>query len=248
MTVKIAISTFSGVSKVHDGTLADALRGIAQNEALRVASSIADITDNSGGTANGTMAAAADFTPSAASGSNAAAKADLETQFGNVRDGLKEILAQVNVIRAKVPAFDALVDEMGGTAADGTIGAISSALIGVAASRAAAAGSNTVLATLRDRASQLAIYVNKLVVATGGTELVDSLGGAKTYSETFAAVSTDTGAVATGADAEANAIVTVAEANARLGVLADAIADMAAKLNAITADANANPVLKTVAV
>lgn len=247
MVTKIGSKTFSGSAKVFDGTLAAAVKGLAIQRALQLASGVADITDSSTGSAGASFAAVAALTPSAVSGTNAAQKAALETAYGTVRDGLKEIVAQVNLVRAKVPAFSALTDSMGGTAADGTIGAIGNALTGVSTSMAAAAGAQSVLDVLASRTSQAVYFVNELCYATGLTPLVDSSGSDKAFSTTFAAVSTDTGTAASGADTGANAIALVAEANARLGVLKDAIASMAAKLNAMTADANATAAATVIA-
>ncbi|QIG66819.1 hypothetical protein EVB27_150 [Rhizobium phage RHph_TM16] len=248
MPVKIGSKLFNGSGRVFDGTLASVLRGMAQRDALMIAAALADVTDTSGGTGTGTLAAVGSLTPVAVSGSNAAQKAALEAAYGTVRDGIKEIVAQINVIRAKVPAFSALTDSMGGTAANGTIDAVTVALTGVSTSMAQAVGANAYLAVLAARTAQAAYFVNELMYATGLTPLVDNtIPGSKSFSTTFAALPADTGATATGADAGANAVVGFAEVNAKLTILRASIASMAAKLNAITADANATLPLVAIA-
>jgi hypothetical protein len=248
MPVKIGSKSFNGSGRVFDGTLASILRGMAQRDALMIAAALADVTDTSGGAATGTLANVAAFTPAAVSGANAAQKAALEAAYGTVRDAIKEIVSQVNVIRAKVPAFSALTDSLGGTGANGTIDAVTVAITGVSTSMAQAAGSNAYLAALAARTAQAAYFVNELCYAAGITPLTDStVSGSKTYGTTFAALPADTGTAASGADAGANAIVLATEATARLTVLRASIASMAAKLNAMTADANATLPLVAIA-
>lgn len=250
MVTKIKRSEFTGLSHLFDGKLAAIVMGLAASQALISASTAADITDNSSGSATGTLAALTSATPAVVGTNDAAQKAALETQLALVVDGLKEVVAQINVIRAKVPAFDALTDSMSGTAADGTIAAISHALSGVGSSMASATGFNTFLAAASIRISQAAYFTNHLLTACGKTNLVDSTGSHnKVYSTTFAAISTSTGSAASGADTgSTNAIVKVADANAKLLVMKNSIASLAAKLNALTADGNATPVPVVVAV
>lgn len=245
---------FSGGASLHDGDLAAALRGIAQTFAARTASGVADLTaDNSGGTPGATIADVPNFTLSAVSGTNAVAKTEMETAFGLVVDGIAEIVAQADTIRDSIPnVFGALTDSMGGTAADGTIGALDVSATGVNAAMASAAGSNTVLAAVRSRLAQAAMYVNALCVATGQTPLtnglVSNLAADAAWGTTFAAVSTDTGTATDGSDTTAaNAIVLKTEFDARMATMADAIASMAAKLDAITDDANATAVCGVIA-
>ncbi|QIG76985.1 hypothetical protein EVC30_157 [Rhizobium phage RHph_Y1_11] len=238
--VKIGLKTFSGSARVFDGTLAAAIQGIAIRSALISASAVADITDSSTGVASGSISVVGSLTPIALSGTNAVQKAALETAYGTVRDAVKELVAQLNLIRAKVPVFDALTDSLGGTAANGTIDAISSALTGVSASMAQAVGANAYLTALSSRVHQAVYYTNELCYACGITPLTPAKTNNKVYTTTFAALPADTGTAATGADAGANATVGFADVNAKLVLLKNNIASCAAKLNLITADANAN--------
>lgn len=226
--------------------LAAALKGIAQTLAARTAAGVDDLTaDNSGGSAGATIADITDYSHGVQDSTNAVAKAEAETALDGVVDGLMEIVAQADTIRDSIPnVFGALTDSMGGTAADGTIGAIDVSATGVDASMCSSAGMNTVLTALRSRMVQAAIYVNKLCVATGQTPLTivrtSLLPGDAAYGTTFAAVSTDTGTATDGSAADAtNGIVLKTEFDAKQALFADAIASMAAKLDAITADANA---------
>lgn len=249
MVTRINRSTFTGSGKVFDGTLAAAVMSLAQGHARRVAASLSDITDNGGGTNDvGGLRDPGTFTPFEESGTASTAKAEFETAVGGVRDAIKEIVAQCNTIRAKVPAFDALTDSMGGTAADGTIAAIDDSMTAAAADLVAVDGANAVFATLNARMSQACFYVNKLRAACGMSAIASELDDYSGMSGTFAAVSTDTGTAVDGSDAEENATVSKAEADAKLDVMSDNIKTLSTALNAITADANANAALDVVAV
>lgn len=242
----IKAKTFSGASKVHDGTLADAIRGVAQSLAAMNAATITDLTDSSGGTADTTIAAIGSFTPAVLGTTDAVAKAELEASLLEMVDGIAEIVAQVNNIQAVVPAFPALTDSMGGTAADGTIALFNVAHTGQGASNASATGANTALDAIKIALSQAAYWVNRVCTACGVAGLTDSsgvVGDDRVFDAVFAAISLDTGTAVSGADlTAANATVLATDADAINGLVADAVADMAARLNACTAAANANPI------
>lgn len=250
----IKSTSFQGGAGVNDGALADAVRGIAQTFAARAAAAVDDLTaDNSGGTPGAAIAAIPDFTLSVLGTNDAVAKAELETAFDGVVDAVSELIAQANAVRAVIPdAFALLVDNTGGTAADGTIAAIDVSATGAGASLASATGTNTVLSTLRSRVAQIASYVNKLCVATGVApltlDLTSHVVADAEWGVVFAAVDIDTGATVSGADTTAaNACVLKTEFDTTMPVLANAVASMAAKLDAITADANATKTCGVVA-
>jgi hypothetical protein len=254
--MKVTDTSFEGGAGLSEtgGTLSQAIKGIAQTFAARAAAGVADFAaDNSGGTAGAALADVADFTLAAQSGTNAVAKAEAEASFGAVVNALGEIVAKANAIQATVPnVFAALTDSMGGAAADGTIAAIDASATGVDAAMCSASGANTVLSALRSRTVQAAHYVNQLCVATGQTPLTDGIvsapASAAEWGTVFAAVSTDTGTATDGSDTTAaNAIALATEFDVRVGALADAVASMAAKLDAITADANATKACDVVA-
>ncbi|MGE0580168.1 MAG: hypothetical protein AB7F22_35935 [Reyranella sp.] len=238
MPVRIYANHFSAASQVYrvdQNGLTPAMRGLAQSVARIAASAVPELVDNSGGAAaDGTLDAIAAFTPAALGTDDAVQKAALEAGFATIVDALKEILTQCNQLHAKVPALaGVLVDNLSGTAADGTIGVISTSYSGVGASMASAVGANAVLTDLRNRIAQLGYAVDTLSVACGVPPLVDNSGGLDSTSLVVADVAVSTGAPASGADTgAANAIVKAANATAVMGSVADAIKELATKLNA----------------
>jgi len=239
MTVRISRTQYAAGSQIFraDGNgLTPAMRGLAQSLARIAASTVADLVDNSGGqTADGTIEAIGSFVPAALGSSDAAQKAELEAGFANTTDALKELIAQINLLNARVPALTgALVDNIVGTAADGTIAAIDVSYTGVGTAMASAAGANLVLTRLKNAVAQLALHVNKLAVACGSPAVVDLSGGTPTFSLAFADIPEGTGTAASGADATAaNAIVKAADASAVMQKLANAVKELATKLNAL---------------
>ena len=145
--IKIKKKTFSGTSKVFDGELADAIRGIAQYQAAVKldTAAVTALTNSAGGTANGTTNAIGNVAPAVLGTTDCAQKAGFETALVTVKDAISEIVAKLNAIRAVVPAFPALTDSTGGATADGTVGAIGVALTGVGTSLASAVGSQAVV-------------------------------------------------------------------------------------------------------
>lgn len=238
MPVRIHANHFSAASQVYridQNGLTPAMRGLAQNVARIAASAVPALVDNSGGAAaDGTLDAIAAFTAASLGTNDAAQKAALEAGFATAVDALKEIAAQCNQLHAKVPALGGvLVDNLSGTATDGTIGAITTSYSGVGASMASAAGANAVLANIRNRIAQLGYAVDTLCVACGVSPLIDNSGGLDSTSLVVADVSTSTGAAASGADSgAANAIVKATNASAVMGSVAAAIKELATKLNA----------------
>lgn len=233
---KLYRKMFSGAANVHNGVLADILISLAGGIAKNAAAPVADITDNSGGVApDNTVALVplAKATPAAAD--VCPTKAEIETDFGQVRDAYSEIARQIGLIAAKVPAFTP-VNNIGGTAPDGTIGAITTAITG-GTPRVAKAGFNAVTTRLVNLLGQLIIDVNALAVATGQTALIDNTNGSPVFSHTYAAVSVDTGTAA----ADGTTSVASADATATLVAFANSIKELSTKLNAITSDTPAAP-------
>lgn len=248
MVTKINAKTFNGAGNVHNGTLAKALHAVAAAHSRRIVASLSDITDNGGGTND--AAGVKKFTPFTAfqaGTGDGVAKTEFEASAGAVRDALKEIAAQVNVIRAKVPGFAALTDSMGGTAADGTIAAIDDSMTGTdatAATMVAHPGANTVMQALDARTGQLTYFVNQLRVALGMSKIGCEI--KQSYGTTLAAVSTSTGTATGGSNALADATVSKAQADAALDLMSDNIKTLSTALNAMTADANANAAMDVV--
>ncbi len=239
MTVRISRAQYAAGSQIFrvDGNgLTPAMRGLAQSLARIAASTVTDLVDNSGGqTANGTIEAIGSFVPAALGSSDAAQKAELEAGFANATDALKELIAQINLLNARVPALGGvLVDNIVGTAADGTIAVLDVSYTGVGTAMASATGANLVLTRLKNAVAQLVLHTNKLAVACGAGEIVDLSGGTPAYSLVFADIPEGTGTAASGADATAaNAIVKAADAGAVMQKLANAVKEIATKLNAL---------------
>jgi hypothetical protein len=239
MTIKVTPKYYVAAAHVYGGgpnSLAAVERSILQFQGRIAASAVAALTDSSGAPAStGTVGTAGAFTLAALGSTDCATKAALETDLGNVTDGLKEIIAQSNLLHAHVPALDAvLVDNLAGTAADGTIGAITDTGVGAGAALAGAVGANLFIAGVESRVSQLIVHVNKLAVACGVASLIDATGVKTVYSPTFAALSpADTGVTESGADATpANAVIKAADVTVKLTALAKGIKEMATTLNA----------------
>lgn len=197
------------------------------------ASSVTALTDNSGGgTANGTIEAIGNVTPAAVGTNDAAQLAASVAANLTAVNALKEIAGQVQAINAVVPALGgALVDSLTGTAADKTIAAITVNGSGVGASMVGAPALVAWFTSMKDRIAQLRYHTNKICVACGVTPLVDSSGGTESRSLTVADVTVISG-TATGADALTNAIVKQTDYNAKMQLLADAVKELATKLNA----------------
>lgn len=238
MPVVIGPRHFTGGGQLYrldQNGLTPALRGLAQSLARIAASAVTALTDNSGGAAaDGTIEAMAGFTPAVLGSTDCVQKAELEAAFASLTDGLKELIAQANALHAKVPALDgALVDNIAGTAADGTIGAVDVSMIAVATSLASASGANAFNTAYRNAVSQLVVHVNKLCVACGVVPLVDSGGGTPAFGTTFADIAEGTGTAVSGADTSAaNAAIKKTDGDARLVAMTNALKEIAAKLNA----------------
>lgn len=228
---KIHPRLFSGTSKVFDGSLETAMRGLAQFQVqtVLVAAAIASLTDSSGGVAANGLVVPAQATPFDAGASNAVAKAEVETTLGVVRQSVRSLITQTNLLVAAVPAFATLTDNIGGSAPATTLAAIDDSMTGTSegGTLATAAGFNTVVGTLNERMVQLARFVNLMAEAAGVTKLTLDDAPVVTSSTTFAAVATDTGSTTNlGA-------VSKAQGDAILDTLADNIATLAAKLDEI---------------
>lgn len=235
MVQRIGTKTFSGDANVHNGVLADCVRQLAISDARTklaaavVATTLADLTDDSGGAAaDGTVGAITIPPAFTEAGTASAQKAGFETALGTVKNALTELAAKVVAAKAIVPATD-MTSAIGGTAADGTIAAITVALTGVNTSIAAYAGSKTVCENIRNYYATLICEVNKLCVAVGVTKLVDSTGGS-IISPALGALSVDTG---TAVDGTALSGISEVGGEAFLVACAAATKEIATKLNAL---------------
>jgi hypothetical protein len=227
----IKTNSFDGGSGLADGTLAAAVIGLAQHAAKVVAGTLTDLTDNSGGAAaDGTIGAIPLASTAPLTGDTCPTKAEVETTFGEIKNALTEIAAQVVAVAAVVPAFTP-TNSIGGTAADGTIAVVDVAFAGDTSGRVALTGFNAFITAARLLVAELARDVNKLCYATGVTQLVTTaLPTLTTYDTTYAALSTDTGTAATNGLTS----VTDTEAEASVVALTAAVKELSTKLNVIT--------------
>lgn len=240
--IRVGRDVFSGGAGLADGQLSGMIRALATNTAKIAAGTVADLTDNSGGAAaDGAIPDVPLCTTAPAVDDNVPTKAAAETALGKVKDGLTEIAAKIAAVAARVPAFS-VTNNIGGAAADGTIAAFTVAPTadntGPSVSRT---GFNAVVTAARNLVRELASDINVLAVACGVAPLTGTAAGTKINvpDHVYAALSTDTGA----APADESGSVTVAESTASLTALRDAVAEMAAKLNAITTDTTPAAVL-----
>ena len=206
---KIKKNSFSGLSNVHAvkaGALGDILVQMAQTWALHAASSVASMTDSSGGTPGaGATAYTLEATVTAArvtayQGTAAAPKSEIDLAFGNVRNAIATIAERLKLVAAKVPAVT-ITNSTGGTDGAGTIAAIDVSYIAVNGAGAVDYATYVALAQQYDTALyELAVATNKLCYATGIQELIlpAAYPATTSYDFTLAALGVATGASVTG--------------------------------------------------
>lgn len=236
---------FAGSGRVfgrEQGSLEDILRRVMQYQtAVAMGTSLTALTDNSGGIAANATAGFGLVSYGVLSGTNMAQKAELETAFDLVKDALTETGAKVLAAFAVIPGtpLNTITNSIGGAAADGTIAALDVSMTAVNTSIAATSGTRTVVSDIVKLMKQQTYHLNLLARAVGVSELVDDiapapLGTVPVYTTTYAALATTTGTAVSGADATvANGGVTKAEADVLLVKMANYVAKLAAKANAI---------------
>lgn len=189
-----------------------------------VVSGVAAMTDSSGGTADtSTWAfslAATNLANAANNSTNLAQKAASEAALGTVKDALAELYTKVNEYATKL-GIDNVTYNGGGTAADGTIAAVTVAVT-AAATGGQATNINTNLAAINTAFYVLAAKANEVARALGLTELALPTG--YTIATTVASLATDVG---TAADPG----VTKAALDTELAKYRNAVATIAAKVN-----------------
>lgn len=235
--IKIETKSFAGGAKLTDGTLADAVRALAQNFAKTAAAALGDLTDNSGGAAaDGTVGAIPLATTAPGAGDTCPTKAEVETALGTVKNALTEIGAQIGVVAAAVPAFTP-TNNIGGTAADGTIAAVTVAFTGAAGTGGTCVlrtGFNTIVTDIIGRIIQLGSDINELCVATAETPLdlsaLTAAYEATDYDHIYDVISTATGT----SPADGTGSITDGEGEATMAALAAAVKELATALNSIT--------------
>lgn len=204
----------------------EVLRALAQGLANHTLKEkiAADMTDNSGGTAAASLSAYTTLVNAANSGTNLAPKTGTETALTAIKDALLELATRANAAATHL-GITGITYNGGGTAADGTIGAIGNS--GTAASTGAQAASvNANLDTFDNALYQIARVTNAVCKAVGVTPLTLN------YSKNLA---TTVSAITVGAGTAADPGITKVAMDAALLAYAHKIASVAAKLNAVRA-------------
>lgn len=245
MAAKVKKSHFAGSSKlftVGDEGLANLIRGLAQDQGKRAAATLSDLTDNSGGTSGGnTIPALGLLAPYTSAGTDMVSKTNFDAWLVKARNAISTVAAQISAIHAVVPA-GGLTDSTGGTSGAGTIAALGDSGTAVSAAGVSVTSANSILADYRDRIAELQVAVNKIAVACGIAPIGGDSGGGAVYTSVLAAIP-----VATGSSVAGAALSTAAKtaADTVLQAYEDAVATLAAKLNACTSDTA--PAVKIVA-
>lgn len=199
------------------------LTALVKQNARAVVASVADLTDNSAGSAGDVVALSVALTNAANAATNLAQKAATEAALTTVKDALAEIYAKANAYAVKL-GLDQVTYNGGGAAADGTIAAVTVAVT-AAATGVQAASMNANLAALNTAFYNASILVNKIAKATGYDGVDTFVDSRET---TIAALAVDGG---TAADPG----VTKAAVDAELVKAANNVATLAAKLNEVNA-------------
>lgn len=223
----MALKIHSGYDIQNGRTVETVVLELVKAHARQVVASITDLTDSSGGTADagGVLVGAATLTNAANSGTSLAQKAATETALGTVKDALVELFTKANEYATKLDIAP-VVYNGGGTAADGTVGAVTVAVT-AATTGAQATETNAQLASINSAVFALSTLVNKLAVATGVAKL-NNTALKTTFVSTVPSIS---GTVGTAADPG----VSKAAVDAELVKVRTNVATIAAKLNALNA-------------
>lgn len=187
MVIKIRTQGQNADHKV----IQEAVRALAQQASHDKAAGITALTNNSGGTA-GTVTAISDFENEANDSTNLANATETDAALDTVHDALRELYTKANET-ATALGVDNVTYNGGGTAADGTVGAVT---VSVAAATTGAQASN--LNTTKDAFDnafyQLTRLVNDLAIACGVAEApIDFI---KDTSATIAAINVAVGSAA----------------------------------------------------
>lgn len=237
--MKIKSKTFSGSSKLFDGTLAAMLMGLAVFQAATIAKGLSDITDNSTGAAGATITApvATAFT---SVGTDAAGKTTTDTALGTVKDALTVLQTAAKAVGDAIGVTTVTVSTGGTIAVAGTVPAVTKSVTAVAGSAGTGvgiAGTKTVIAALQKHLSHTLFYVNEIAAACGAAQLpwtqnanVDR----PAWDRVFPALTASTGTAATAGEAAALGTMSKAAMDAQLTAIANDIATLAAKLNEVT--------------
>lgn len=233
MTTKIKKDTFSGSGHVFDGTLADALRGLAQDHARLKSNQFSDATDNSTGTASYPPVAAAlagkDLAAFTEAGTASAQDAATDTAIGKIKNAHSVLARFMNTFNGAfgLPLID---DNSGGTVATaGTIPAMDLSVSGVNTSCLNVVTARVAFEELKKNAARLVHFANRICVATGQEKITSSIGTGFDGQNVLTAI-TATGAAV---DGTADSTVEAADITAELAAHANIVATIAQQLNDI---------------
>ncbi len=230
------------------------LRALAQSVCAMRLADFAALTDNSTGTAqspvpvdSGSLAALADFTAIAASGTNLAPKAGVDTAIGKVNGALKTLQVRIHAMIDAAAASKCTYNG-GGTDGAGTVAAMDktfTAVNGSGSNAASAANLQAYLVAARNAMAAITVDLNRARVAAGFKPVRYASLGHTLTPTTVAALAANTGTGVDGANAGANAGVANTEANTVFTALANNVATLAAAVNEVAAD---GPVMAVTAV
>lgn len=155
-----------------------------------VVSGVTALTDNSGGSAGTTVVNASTALVNVAdAGTTTASKATAESALTTVKDALLELATKANEYATKL-GIDTVTYNGGGSAADGTVGAITVSTT-AATTGAQATETNATIDTLNDAFFVVGTKVNQIATALGVSGLTLPAGG--TYASTVAAITVAAG-------------------------------------------------------
>lgn len=220
MTIKINSQFGNKAGKTVETVVIE----LAKAHARDVAATVTDVTDSSGGTdAAGVVVAASVAQVNVAnSGTSLAQKAATETALGTVKDALVELFAKANAY-ATALGLATVTYSGGGTAADGTVAAMTVATT-AATTGAQAVETNAQFALINNAFYNVASLTNKIAKATGFAPLT-------VYTDVAQTVPAIAGTVGTAADPG----VTKVAVDAALATFRANAATIATKLNAVNA-------------
>lgn len=236
---KTVVDTFLTALAANIATIA------AQWNLMMTQGALTDLTDSSGGTASDVLAALGAFTPYTTAGTDLAPKAGFDTEIAKWRNNFADLTARVNILRGKL-GLPQLTDSSAGTA-NTTIESVSvnlTAVTGSGNTGLAVGSANTTLTAVKNNLATLAAAINDLADEFGVVALTDNTGGTASGSKTIVAMP-DSGA---GVDGTSLSSAADTEVDAKLVILRNAFASLAAKLNEMTGSEAASAPLNVVAV
>ena len=142
---------------------------LAKQHAQLTVAAVAAMTDNGAGTDNGVVVLSAPVANAANAATNLAGKATSEAAAATVADALMELVAKTNEYSAAL-GLGSLTNNLGASAADGTIAAITKTVT-AAATGIQATQANTYIAAVNVALNSIRAKVNACARALGYTEI-----------------------------------------------------------------------------